>query len=44
VWDDFERGNQPLFSQGVSLEILPDDGSPEWAELARRAWIAPVLE
>lgn len=44
VWDDFEQGNQPLFHHDVRLEILPDDGSREWAELARRAQIAPVRE
>jgi L-alanine-DL-glutamate epimerase-like enolase superfamily enzyme len=44
VWDDFEAGNQPLFNQDVRLEILPDDGSPEWADLDRRARAAPVRE
>ncbi|OGV82602.1 MAG: hypothetical protein A3K18_08145 [Lentisphaerae bacterium RIFOXYA12_64_32] len=42
VWDDFAAGNQPLFHQGVKLEIIPDDGSRAWVELNRRAQIAPV--
>ena len=44
VWDDFAAGNQPLFHRGVRLEILPDDGSPEWEELNRRAQQAPIRE
>jgi L-alanine-DL-glutamate epimerase-like enolase superfamily enzyme len=42
VWDDFAYGNQPLFHRGVRLDILPDDGSPAWAELWERAKRAPV--
>lgn len=42
AWEDFEAGNQPIFHRGVRMDILPDDGTPEWAELARRADIAPV--
>ncbi len=44
VWDDFAAGNQPLFSQGVRLEIIPDDGSPEWEEMKERAEEAPLRE
>ncbi|MCD6518589.1 MAG: mandelate racemase/muconate lactonizing enzyme family protein [Anaerolineae bacterium] len=44
VWDDFAMGNQPLFARGVRLEIIPDDGSPEWEELNRRAQEAPIRE
>ena len=44
VWDDFAAGNQPLFHHGVRLDIIPDDGSKEWAELSERALIAPVRE
>jgi hypothetical protein len=44
VWDDFEAGNQPLFNQDVRLEIVPDDGSAAWADLARRAEAGPVRE
>ena len=42
LWDDFAAGNQPLFHRGVRLDILPDDGSPAWAELAERAKQGPV--
>lgn len=42
VWDDFAAGNQPLFHRGVRLDILPDDGSPAWAELEKRALQGPV--
>lgn len=42
VWDDFAYGNQPLFHRGVRLDILPDDGSPAWADLWERAKRAPV--
>jgi len=44
VWDDFAAGNQPLFHRGVTLEIVPDDGSPAWAELWERAKQWPVRE
>jgi L-alanine-DL-glutamate epimerase-like enolase superfamily enzyme len=44
VWDDFSRGNQPLFHHGVRLDIVPDDGSPAWAELNARANEAPIRE
>lgn len=42
AWDDFEAGNQAIFHRGVRLDILPDDGSPAWADLQRRAMQAPV--
>jgi hypothetical protein len=42
VWDDFATGNQPLFHEGVELEILPNDGSPEWTDLERRCQKGPV--
>ncbi len=35
-WDDFLAGNQPVQEHGVSMEVHPDDGSPEWAELYER--------
>jgi galactonate dehydratase len=41
-WDDFMAGNQPLFHQGVGLDILPDDGSPGWEELHQRVLRGPV--
>ena len=40
--EDFLAGNQPIFERGVRLEVLPDDGSASWAELARRVQVAPV--
>ena len=42
AWVDFEKGNQPLFHRGVRMDIMPDDGSPDWADLQRRAKLAPV--
>jgi len=41
-WDDFAAGNQPVGERGVRLEVLPDDGSPEWADLHRRVQAGPV--
>ena len=29
-WDDFMNGRKPVFSPGVRLEIVPDDGTPQW--------------
>ena len=42
VWNDFAAGNQPLFHCGVRLDIVPDDGSREWAELYQRTLAGPV--
>ena len=36
-WDDFLAGNQPAQEPGATMEVHPDDGSPEWAELFERA-------
>ena len=36
-WGDFWAGNQPVHEHGVSMEVRPDDGSPEWAALYARA-------
>jgi hypothetical protein len=44
MWDDFAAGNRPLFHPGVRVEILPDDGSREWAELNERAGRGPVRD
>jgi L-alanine-DL-glutamate epimerase-like enolase superfamily enzyme len=41
-WNDFLRGNQPLFEQGVRLETWLNDGSKEWQELAARTQESPV--
>lgn len=41
---DFWAGNQPADERGVRLEMRPDDGSPEWADLYARAQQAPVRD
>lgn len=43
-WDDFLAGNQPAQERGATMEVHPDDGSPEWAELYKRALRAPVRD
>ncbi|MBX0330616.1 hypothetical protein K2Z83_23440 [Oscillochloris sp. ZM17-4] len=43
-WDDFLAGNQPAQERGATMEVHPDDGSPEWAELYARALRAPVRD
>jgi len=42
AWNDFAAGNQPLFHEGVTLDILPDDGSREWEDLYEKTQIAPL--
>ena len=42
VWDDFAAGNQPAFTPGVRLEIIPDDGSQAWQELHAACQQGPV--
>jgi len=32
-WDDFLAGRLPIFSKGVRLEQVMDDGSKEWKDL-----------
>ncbi len=32
-WHDFMTARKPIFSPGVSMEIIPDDGSSEWQRL-----------
>ena len=41
-WEDFLAGNHPVQERGVRLEVRPDDGSKEWAELYARAQRGPV--
>ena len=43
-WDDFLLGNQPAQERGVTMEVHPDDGTPEWADLYARAQRAPVRD
>lgn len=43
-WDDFMNGRRPVFSPGVSMNIIPDDGSAEWrarraAALKKPSWV-----
>jgi len=42
AWDDFTAGNQPAFTPGVRLEIIPDDGSKEWQDLHTACQRGPV--
>jgi len=35
-WNDCWAGNQPVQERGVTMEVRPDDGSREWAELYAR--------
>ncbi len=42
AWDDFTAGNQPLFHEGVQLEILPEDGSTEWQDMYEKTLVAPL--
>ncbi len=41
-WPDFLEGRLPVFVPGVSLELIPDDGSTEWTGLQSRARENPV--
>jgi L-alanine-DL-glutamate epimerase-like enolase superfamily enzyme len=43
-WADFGAGNQPVQERGVTMEVRPDDGSKEWADLYARAERAPVRD
>ena len=42
IWDDALNGTIPPQARGVRMEIAPDDGTPEWADLYARAENAPV--
>jgi L-alanine-DL-glutamate epimerase-like enolase superfamily enzyme len=44
MWPDFASGNHPVQERGVRIEIRPDDGTPEWADLYSRASQAPVRD
>ncbi len=43
-WEDFLAGNQPVNERGVRMEVWEADGSPEWADLYRRALQGPVRD
>ena len=40
-WDDFMNGRRPVFTPGVKMDLLPDDGSPAWRERRERAVAKP---
>src|SRR5262249_60988290 len=40
-WDDFINGRWPVFTTGVRLDIVPDDGSPNWRRLHQEALQKP---
>lgn len=41
-WEDSAMGNLPPYEQGTRLEVLTDDGTPEWRDLHARVQMAPV--
>ena len=43
VWTDAQQGNMPIHEHGANLTPLPDDGTPEWADLYARAGQGPVF-
>jgi len=42
-WTDAYRGNLPIHEHGAHLELVADDGSPDWDTLQTRAQSGPVL-
>jgi hypothetical protein len=42
--NDFWVGNNPVQERGVTMEVRPDDGSRDWAELWERASRGPVRD
>lgn len=40
-WDDFIGGRRPVFTPGVRLDIVPNDGSAEWRKLYTAAMQKP---
>jgi L-alanine-DL-glutamate epimerase-like enolase superfamily enzyme len=41
-WEDSAMGNLPPYEQGTRLDLLLDDGTPEWRDLYERVQLAPV--
>lgn len=41
-WFDFMQGRLPVFSPGVHLEVIPDDGTPAWRRLYEEAAKKPA--
>jgi hypothetical protein len=44
LWADCLSGNVPVQERGVTMEVHPDDGSKEWADLYERATLGPVRD
>ena len=42
-WTDAYRGNLPIHEHGAHLELVADDGSPDWDALQTRAQSGPVF-
>lgn len=42
LWVDGQAGNIPAQERGVRMDVRPDDGSKEWADLYARAEQGPV--
>ena len=40
-WDDFIGGRRPVFSPGVDMKVIPDDGSDGWKQRYQRAQQKP---
>jgi L-alanine-DL-glutamate epimerase-like enolase superfamily enzyme len=40
-WHDFINGRRPVFTPGVRLDVVPDDGSPEWRRRYQEALQKP---
>jgi hypothetical protein len=41
-WYDFINGRRPVFSPGVRLELIADDGTPEWRQRRETALQKPA--
>ena len=41
-WEDSAMGNLPPYEHGTRLDMLGDDGTPEWRDLYARVQLAPV--
>jgi hypothetical protein len=43
-WTDAQSGSIPAQERGVTMQVRPDDGSPEWAALYARTEQGPVVD
>jgi L-alanine-DL-glutamate epimerase-like enolase superfamily enzyme len=41
-WEDNALGNLPAYERGTRLEVIYDDGTPDWQDLRRRLQEAPI--